>query len=244
MRPPSISAPPSSRIGTPLKPVAHRWSISRWTSIILFALWAFSTACQAAESPTPASLPPPSALALWDQGGAIADLDGDGRADLALVRKDGWGRKGIEYRIDFQLSAGGKSRSISVSAEEGGLQIAARDVDADGDLDLVVTSAKSSAVVGVWINDGHGLFTPSDPATYARSIWTEGLRFSSNGSQETFPPAVFEWQRFCTALSAGPYFCKELASERRSLFPAVANPRRIPVNQPQTRAPPAASFPR
>jgi hypothetical protein len=177
--------------------------------------------------------------ASWDQGGAIADLDGDGRADLALVRKDGWGRRGIQYRIDFQLTAGRNRTSIRVSAEEGGLRIVARDVDADGDLDLVITSAKSFALVGVWINDGHGAFTEGDPAAYARTLFTEGPGILSNTGQASLQAAIVETFRYGAAFTVESYFCNALLSRRLSILLA-ANLPGVAVRQPQTRAPPSS----
>jgi len=126
----------------------------------------------------------------WDQGGAVADLDGDGLPDVVLVRQEGEGREGIRYRIDFQLSANTNANYIRVYGDLGGLRIEPRDVDADGDLDLVITAAWSAAPVGVWINDGHGNFRQGDISAYPSSLWTDSASVSSRFPAHSIETAI------------------------------------------------------
>ncbi len=98
----------------------------------------------------------------------IADFDGDGRPDVLTARPDLAGNR-FHHNIEIQLSSG--RRGVVTFAVEGlqselaGIQVIARDVDGDRDVDLVFSTAVSHHPIGVWINDGGGRFAPSsDPA--------------------------------------------------------------------------------
>jgi len=52
------------------------------------------------------------------------------------------------------------------------LHLSPRDVDADHDIDLVITTL-SGERVGVWLNDGRGQFTEGVSAQYPEWIWHE-----------------------------------------------------------------------
>ena len=210
----------------------------RRAALILCALGGLSAACLASETLSPSALPLETTPLLWDQGCAIADLDGDGRPDFAIVRAEGWDSKGLRYRIELQLTTGVSPSSFSVSAEKGGLRLVPRDVDGDGDLDLVVMSAWALAPVGVWINNGHGEFTRADPTAYPRSSWTEGPKVVSNTPQEAPKATVPQSYRSCIDFSNESYFCNNLLFERLPLFPGAASPQKGAVGWPQTRAPP------
>jgi hypothetical protein len=210
----------------------------RRAALILCALWGLSAACLASEALSPSALPLETTPLLWDQGGVIADLDGDGRPDFAIVRAEGWDSKGLRYRIELQLTTGVSPSSFSVSAEKGGLRIVPRDVDGDGDLDLVVTSAWSFTPVGVWINDGHGGFTQGDLTAYSRSIWTEGPGVSSDTPHDRPQATVPQSYRSCIDFSNESYFCNNLLFERLPRFLGAASPHKGAVGWPPTRAPP------
>jgi hypothetical protein len=210
----------------------------RWPLLVLWALGALSAACWASEAPTPSAVQLPIAPFFCDQGCAIADLDGDGRPDLAIVRAEGWGPNGFQYRIDLDLTTRVGLSSFSVSAERGGLRIIPRDVNGDWDLDLIITSAWSFTPVGVWINDGHGGFTRSDPTAYPQSTWTEGPRIFSDTPHETFQATVPESSRDWPGSSAGPPFCNELISKRLTLLLGAVTPPSGTPRRPQTRGPP------
>ena len=98
-------------------------------------------ACWAWEASTPSAVQLPFTPSFCDQGCAIADLDGDGRPDLAIARAEGWGPSGFQYRIDLDLTTRAGLSSFSVFAQRGGLLLIPRDVDGDWDLDLIITSA-------------------------------------------------------------------------------------------------------
>jgi hypothetical protein len=218
--------------------VAHQFANFRWIVLALWALWAFSAACLALATPTLSTSQLLATPPLWDQGVAIADLDGDGRPDLAIVRAESWRSNAFQYRIELALTTRVGPSSFSVSAKDGGLRIVPHDVDGDGDLDLVITSAWSLAPVGVWINDAHGGFTQGDPTAYPRAIWTEGPGISSDSPRETLQATVPESCRSWLVSSHGSHFCNDLLLERLPLLIAAFDPLWVAVSQPQTRAPP------
>ena len=218
--------------------MACRSACLRWSALTLWVLWALSAPCLASEKQTPSTSQEASTSALSYQGGAIADLDGDGRLDVAIVRSESRGPHAFQYRIELALTTRVAPSSFSVSADEGGLRIIPRDVDGDGDLDLVITSAWSLAPVGVWINDGHGGFTQGDPTAYPRSIWTEGPGISSDAPQEKLQATVPPSYRSYVGSSLRSYFCDQLASHHLPLLQAAARPSGGAMKRPSTRAPP------
>lgn len=220
---------------------SHSPARSRRIVLLLCALAALSATCLASE-PRPTSVSQLSNIAVWDQGAAIADLDGDGHPDLAIVRESGSNSKGFQYQVELHLTTRVGPNFFSVSAEKGGLRIVPRDVDGDRDLDLVITGSWSHAPVGVWVNDSHGEFTQGDQSAYPRSIWTESSEIFSYAPQHMIH-AILSWSyRFWVDSSVGSYFSNELLAERLPRLAADSLPT-IAVSQLQTRGPPS-SLPR
>jgi hypothetical protein len=207
------------------------------TAFALWAAWALVVGSPVSATPSfPAS--PLLTSSFPDYGDAVADLDGDGRPDLATVRSRRWGANASRYQVELTLSAGGGPSSFSVSAEAGGLRIIPRDVDGDGDLDLVITSTRSLAPVGVWINDGHGIFTRGDPTAYAQSIWTEGPGIFSHHSQRTFSAIAPQWRWPWLDFSKAFRFRSELPIARLRFFSETSSLPEVAISQPRTRSPP------
>ncbi len=96
---------------------------------------------------------------------AIADFDGDVRPDFATIQSDVSRAGGTNYWIQLQLSAIGP-QSIRVTGPAGGLLIEARDVNGDHAVDLVLATAWHRKPVAVFLNDGHGGFSRSEPAGF------------------------------------------------------------------------------
>ena len=90
-----------------------------------------------------------------------ADLDGDGRLDLA-VAGFGWDKKG-ETAVLFNKTADWSAPAFErrqVDARHGAIHVVPADVDGDGKLDLVVLLAQEFESVVALLGDGKGAFRP------------------------------------------------------------------------------------
>src|SRR5215813_10545314 len=136
----------------------------------LLLILAFS-ACSAAAN-EPASIVE-SLLELSDplgSGWALGDLDGDHETDIALSREVGQSDSGYVYRVELKLSQTPQPVSFTFSNTHAlGVNITAFDVDGDHDLDLVINSRFTGQGIGVWINDGKGVFTQNLYSLYPAS---------------------------------------------------------------------------
>ena len=130
---------------------------------VVLAVWTGSardTPPRALDAPAPAPAAPfRLGTAAWPFGWstAIGDLNADGRPDYAIADRLYPREKGFEYALEFVI-AGVGSRSVTFDAASDALTVTLRDVDHDRDLDVVVTAGASRTVVGVWLNDGAGVF--------------------------------------------------------------------------------------
>jgi hypothetical protein len=106
---------------------------------------------------------------------AIADFDGDGRPNLAIVQPGSNSSALTIYRIQVQRDDGGL-QSIDLVGPSGGMRIAAGDVNEDGIPDLIVSLAWRQEPFAVLLNDGHAVFSKADPSAFPRA---------SNGSETT-----------------------------------------------------------
>ena len=216
-------------------------SFSRRPLLMIMAFVAFSAACSASEAPASSAVYLLSAPSFCEQGCAVADLDGDGRPDLAIAEAEGWGPSGFQYRIDLKLTTGAGLSSFSVFAQRGGLRIIPRDVNGDWEPDLVISSAWSFAPVGVWINDGHGGFFPSDRTFYPLSELNEAPGTLSSSSRETFQAAVPQSSRHWPDSFECHSSYNELVLKRLPLPASPAEPTSGSTRRPQTRSPPFLS---
>jgi hypothetical protein len=137
---------------------------------------------------------------------AVADFDGDLRPDLAGVQV---GRSDVyrtDYWIELQLSAAGR-QTILVVAPAGGLQIAARDVNGDHALDLVLTTAWLSEPVAVFLNDGHGSFSRVDPTNFPGAFRESKTSWGSSTHQALDTLGIPPQSRagICSASARLPY---------------------------------------
>jgi hypothetical protein len=103
---------------------------------------------------TTGTFAPPMAPAL---GLTMADFTGDTHPDLATVELEKLDSSSALYWIEIRLTEGGH-QVLKLRAPFGGLLITPKDVTGDGNLDLIVRSAKSRAPVALFLNDGSGHF--------------------------------------------------------------------------------------
>ena len=101
---------------------------------------------------------------------AIADFDGDFHPDLASIQSGPNNSGSANYSIQLQLTTTGLLQSIQLIAPAGGLSIAARDVNGDGAIDLVLTTAWLRQPVAIFLNDGHGTFSRVEPADFPKAF--------------------------------------------------------------------------
>jgi hypothetical protein len=115
---------------------------------------------------------------------AIADFDGDLSPDVASVQTGESDSSRTDYWIQLQLTTAGR-QSFRVVSGIGGLQIAARDVNGDHTVDLVVTSALLKQPVAILLNDGHGNFTRAAPTGFPGAFTESETNWVSGGHQVT-----------------------------------------------------------
>ncbi len=82
---------------------------------------------------------------------ASGDFDGDGSLDTARIDP----RQGAVISVHLSGAPDASSLPIPVAA------LIDSDIDHDGDLDLLATTASGDLIV--WLNDGHGRFTRRPP---------------------------------------------------------------------------------
>lgn len=113
---------------------------------------------------------------------AIADFDGDSQPDIATVQAGQANSFNTRYWIGFKLSTGSRA-TVGITAPTGGLRITSRDMNGDNFLDVVVTTAWSNRPVTILLNDGHGNFTPADPARFLPLLQSSEIVWSGAGNE-------------------------------------------------------------
>lgn len=118
--------------------------------------------------------------------GVVTDLDGDGNLDVAVVAEGACLCNDI---IDLYLGDGtGDFAHSTATGGNGPLQVAAGDLDADGDPDLALTNFWGGPTVSVLLNDGDATFAP-EPSTRSASV-----RSASSPLTSTATPISMSWQ--------------------------------------------------
>jgi hypothetical protein len=145
-----------------LTPLGGWWSLRRscWALLLSSNLY-LSLPLAAQPSPKPGALS--SALGSEEHTVALADFNGDGHLDLALVNDD----PTISRYADPQGAVtlwlgdghGGLRHGPVLTGPEANV-LASLDVDHDGDTDLL-TGSRNHENLTLWRNDGHGLLTSS-----------------------------------------------------------------------------------
>jgi len=100
---------------------------------------------------------------------AVGDFNTDGTPDLVIA--DHTSRRAGLYAYQIQFSVSGLDlRNFAFESPQDAISVRISDVDHDDDLDVVVNSAASREVVGIWLNDGHGRFQSADVRRFASEI--------------------------------------------------------------------------
>jgi hypothetical protein len=205
-------------------------------SVALITL-ALAPAVAAANAP---ALPSPFET-YGGTGWTVADFDGDGRPDILTARPE-VAVHGFRHQVRIQLSSGaGRVVSFAVDGVAPGIpgiQVSARDIDGDRDVDLVFTTVASHEAVGVWINDGSGRFARGSSA--AADAWPGTLDAASDLTAPGIPAALAFLPRPPSASLAPPSGLLHSIAGRRSLQYAGQAPLESNSSAlPRTRAPPA-----
>lgn len=120
---------------------------------------------------------------------AIADFDGDARPDIANVQTEQNSSTTSSYWIALRLSAIGP-QFLRVVAPSGGVKIEARDVNGDHTVDLVVTTAGLERPVAIFLNDGHGSFSPAEPTSFPAAFTHSSFGWDSRSNYQEIVPAL------------------------------------------------------
>ena len=137
-------------------------------TLILLSLLGLTGLCAAANPDVQKPLVTPSGPGLPF---AIADFDGDLRPDLASIEAGPNNSGNASYSIQLQLTSTGR-QFIQLVAPAGGLAITARDVNGDGTIDLILTTAWFREPVAIFLNDGHGRFSRVELSDFPEAFTT------------------------------------------------------------------------
>jgi hypothetical protein len=182
------------------------------------------------------SLNPAAGLKL---GFAMADFTGDTHPDLATVALNRFDSASAQYVIEIRLTEGGH-QFLQLTAPFGGILITPKDVTGDGNLDLVIRSARSRIPVAVFLNDGYGHFFAADPSAFKKLL-------RETTSEQDFAPKHYYFS--ATLVSPKSYTItrqtvaiRNPEKQSASLFPAnYGTPSQLFVPFCLTRAPPAVA---
>jgi hypothetical protein len=168
----------------------------------LLLISVFSLYC-AAQQPRSVIRSPLELTDPLGSGWALGDLDGDHETDVALSREVGQSDRGYSYRVELKLSRGEGSGSFTfANTDVLGVNITAVDVDGDHDLDLIINGRFLGQRIGVWINNGRGVFTqnlhnlysaPEDRALHSLRFDLPRLAIDESTSRlpASLPPSRF-----------------------------------------------------
>jgi len=104
---------------------------------------------------------PVSPVSSW----VSADFDGNQTTDVALSSTVAHDRSGYLQEVRVHLGASVPS-FFGFHSRSARIQLGARDIDGDLDLDILVLDGTSMVPIGIWLNDGSGNFSEGDLARY------------------------------------------------------------------------------
>jgi len=98
-------------------------------------------------------------------GWVLADLNGDQNVDLATARSGRHDANGYAQEVRITLGAF-QQTSFHFQSPGATIELSSRDVDGDQDRDLVILEPLTREPIGVWINNGAGLFHEGNLADF------------------------------------------------------------------------------
>ena len=204
----------------------RRWYISE----LLLLLLAIGVCGVSVSPPRRDEAPPPGRTrVLAGSPQALSDLDGDGLADPVLFDPGN-----LHHHLELYLSRTDERMALPFGAAAGGNgSLSARDLDGDGDLDLLWQESLPSHTVRVWLNDGTGRFEclcPPDAPARRFMIGSPGVTAShscrpdcilNSGAHNSSPghtlAARWDFQVAATRGSHRPKPVRILSSRKRLL---------------------------
>jgi hypothetical protein len=193
--------------------------------------------CSVSSDPSSADFSVPAGAV--PLGLAMADFTGDSHPDLATLKIDRLDSSRGYYVIEIRLTEGGR-QSLKLTATPRSLVLTPMDVTGDGTLDLVVHTAGSNVPVAVFLNDGCGHFSASQPARYTAAIREipTGPDYSSMHLQ--FDPAAVGRGSSAADSQGQPLYSRQGPRHIRFLAPDGTPAERL-LPLPTDRAPPATA---
>ncbi|PYQ73233.1 MAG: hypothetical protein DMG04_14585 [Acidobacteria bacterium] len=170
---------------------------------------------------------------------AIGDFNTDGKPDVAVADRIGR-RAGIyAYRIELAMS-GQAAEGVTFESVHDAVTISVSDVDRDRDLDIIVRHPFSGETIAVWLNDGHGHFTPADVLKFPAALQSQQTVDITDAVIDLTPFESSRWRTddsLPAAFGVMPSIPRpgSFLSRSRSLQSSFASRRTIP------RAPPNRS---
>jgi hypothetical protein len=149
---------------------------------------------------------------------AVGDFDGDGRADVARIQHDVHGSS-----ITVHLS----DSTVTTQLDANVTALVQRDIDHDGDLDLIATTPTGAILI--WINDGHGEFSPQEPSPAFRLAGNSELVHTAQSPSAAVtvpivPLAPAHTRNLMVVTRIRPPTVESICSRTFGLFPPFRGP--------------------
>lgn len=150
----------------------------------------------------------------WASSWALGDLDGDRKIDLVSARPALRDSQGYTHEVSVRFGGPFENGSFTFHGRDASIRLSIRDIDGDQDRDIVILQARSSGVLGVWLNDGSGHFHEGDVANFRTALSNrDSAAFDVPALDRDPSSAIFE-QNIDPADLAAVAFNPEPALER------------------------------
>ena len=129
----------------------------------------------------------------WASSWALGDLDGDRKIDLVSARPALRDSLGYTHEVSVRFGGPFENGSFIFHGRDASIRLSIRDIDGDQDRDIVILQARSSGVLGIWLNDGSGHFHEGDVANF-RSVLSnrDSAAFEFPALDRDTSSAIFE----------------------------------------------------